>query len=71
MQCHSPSVSIPYRRLNFDTVDDLTLFIGVVIRVPLHDGKHKRVFLYLAAVHVPYVNANIRTLAKIDQALIF
>jgi hypothetical protein len=36
MQCHSPSVSIPYRPLNYDTINVVDVHEGIrVQRVPV------------------------------------
>jgi hypothetical protein len=50
------------------TVDYLTMLSGALVRVPLPDGKLQHVYVYSASVRVPYVNANLRTQAKIEHA---
>jgi hypothetical protein len=43
-----------------DTIDNLTMFNGVAVRIPLPEGKYHLVDVYAASVHVPYVTANLR-----------
>jgi hypothetical protein len=53
------------------TVDDLTLLTGAPARVFLLLGeKHQHVYVYSAYVPFPYVNANLRTPAKVEQAVV-
>jgi 8-oxo-dGTP pyrophosphatase MutT (NUDIX family) len=49
------------------TVDDLTLLSGNHVRVPLPVGQHQLVYVFSAWVHVPYVNVNLRTPAKVEH----
>jgi hypothetical protein len=43
---------------------------GNPVRVPLHDaGEHQLVHVFSASVHVPYVTANFRTPAKVEQVV--
>jgi hypothetical protein len=41
---------------------------GNPIRVPLHVGEHLLVLIFSASNLVPYVTANFRTPAKVEQA---
>jgi 8-oxo-dGTP pyrophosphatase MutT (NUDIX family) len=53
------------------TVDDLTLFNGGAhVRLSLHGDKLSQMYVYSAFVHVPYANANLRTLAKVEEVVI-
>jgi ADP-ribose pyrophosphatase YjhB (NUDIX family) len=50
-------------------VDDLALLSGIHVRVPLPSSQHQLVYIFLASVHVPYVIANLRTPAKVEQVV--
>jgi hypothetical protein len=51
------------------TVDDLTLLSSNHVRaVPLRAGKHEVVYDFAASVPVRYVNTNLRTPTKVEQA---
>jgi 8-oxo-dGTP pyrophosphatase MutT (NUDIX family) len=52
------------------TVNDLTLLSINYVRVPLLAEKHELVYVFAAYVPVPYVTDNLRTLAKVEQAVI-
>jgi hypothetical protein len=52
------------------TVDDHTMLSGNHVWVPLPDGHHHLVYIYLASVIVPYVTANLRTPIKVEHAVI-
>jgi 8-oxo-dGTP pyrophosphatase MutT (NUDIX family) len=49
------------------TVDDFTLLSNNHVQVPLHDGKRHLVGVFSAHAPEPYVPANLRTLAKVEQ----
>jgi hypothetical protein len=51
------------------TVFDLTMLSGASFRVPLGGGKYQLVYVYSAFVDVPYINADLRTPAKVEQAV--
>jgi hypothetical protein len=51
------------------TVDDLTLLSSNLVRVPLLVGKHQLVYVFASSVPVPYVTPNLRTPAKVEQAV--
>jgi hypothetical protein len=51
------------------TVDDLTLLSVNPVRVPLHVGRYQLVHVVSVFVNVPYVIANLRTLAKVEHAV--
>jgi hypothetical protein len=38
--------------------------------VPLPAGQHQLVYVFSPSVHVPYVNDNLRTPAKVEKALL-
>jgi 8-oxo-dGTP pyrophosphatase MutT (NUDIX family) len=50
------------------TPDDLTLLSDAHVRVALH-VRQQLVYVYSASVHVPYVTAHLRTLARLEQAV--
>jgi 8-oxo-dGTP pyrophosphatase MutT (NUDIX family) len=52
-----------------DTIVNLTMFNNVAVRIPLPEGKYHLVYVHAASVHVPYVTANLRLPAKVEQAL--
>jgi hypothetical protein len=52
------------------TVDDLTFLSGAHFRIPLSGNQLHHVCVYAGSVHVPYVIANFRTLAKVEQAVV-
>jgi hypothetical protein len=52
------------------TVENLTLLTDVAFRVPLPDVKLQHVYVYSTSVHIPYLNANRRTLAKVKHVVI-
>jgi hypothetical protein len=52
------------------TVNDLTVLSGNHVRVPLLAEHYKLVHVFLAHVYVLYMNANLRTPAKVEQAVI-
>jgi ADP-ribose pyrophosphatase YjhB (NUDIX family) len=51
------------------TVDDLTWLSGNHIRVSLPASQHQLVHVFLASVHIPYAAADLRTPAKVEQAV--
>jgi 8-oxo-dGTP pyrophosphatase MutT (NUDIX family) len=51
------------------TVDNLTLLSGKLVRMPLPAREYHPVYVFSLSVHVPYVNANMRTPAKVKQAV--
>jgi hypothetical protein len=51
------------------TVGYVALLNGNHVRVPLHAGNYRFVYEFLASVHVPCVIANMRTPAKVEQAV--
>jgi 8-oxo-dGTP pyrophosphatase MutT (NUDIX family) len=51
-------------------VQDLTMLSSADVRVPFLEGKYQLFYVYAESVHVPYVNANLRTRAKVEQAVI-
>jgi hypothetical protein len=52
------------------TVDDCALLSGDVLRVPLLEGNNHLIYVYAAFAHVPKVNANLCTPAKVGQGVI-
>jgi hypothetical protein len=52
------------------TVDNFTLLSSNHVRVPLQIGRHKLVYIFAASVPVHCVTANLRTPAKVEQAVI-
>jgi hypothetical protein len=50
-------------------MNDLTMLSNNPVRVSLPSRKHKLVLVFSAALPVPFVAANIRTLAKLVQAV--
>jgi hypothetical protein len=51
------------------TVDDLTLLSGNPVRVLLPAGQHQLVYVFSAWINVPYGIADLRTPAKVEQAV--
>jgi ADP-ribose pyrophosphatase YjhB (NUDIX family) len=51
------------------TVDELTLLSGAHVRDSLPGDKLQHVYVYLAYIHVPYVNANLRTPIKVEHVV--
>jgi 8-oxo-dGTP pyrophosphatase MutT (NUDIX family) len=70
---HEAPVDVALRELIEETgltatVDDLTSSLsGNLVRVPLPAVQNKLVYVFSASVHVPYVVANLRTLAKVEH----
>jgi ADP-ribose pyrophosphatase YjhB (NUDIX family) len=51
------------------TVDNLTVLSNNLVRSPFPTSKHMLVYLFVASFQVPYVSANLRTLAKVKPRL--
>jgi hypothetical protein len=49
------------------TVDDSTMLNDAPVRVALNEGQRQLVYFFSAYVPVPYVIANLRTHAKLEQ----
>jgi 8-oxo-dGTP pyrophosphatase MutT (NUDIX family) len=43
------------------SLDDLTLLSDAPVRVALHEGQCKLVYVHSASVPIPYVTTNLRT----------
>jgi ADP-ribose pyrophosphatase YjhB (NUDIX family) len=46
---------------------DITLLSDAPVRVALHQGQRKLVYIFTASVPIPYETANLRTLAKLEH----
>jgi hypothetical protein len=52
------------------THDELALLRDAPVRVALREGQRQLVYVFSAFVPVPYVTANLRTLAKVEEVVI-
>jgi ADP-ribose pyrophosphatase YjhB (NUDIX family) len=50
------------------TVLYLTMLSGAYVRVSLHEDKRQHVYVYSVSALVPYMNARLRTPAKVEHA---
>jgi 8-oxo-dGTP pyrophosphatase MutT (NUDIX family) len=50
--------------------DDLTLLSDAPVRVALHEGQRRLVYVFSAYVPIPYVTTNIRTPAKLEHVVV-
>jgi 8-oxo-dGTP pyrophosphatase MutT (NUDIX family) len=60
-----------FEKISFTlTVDDLSMFNGADVRVPLHDGNYQLVYVFAPSVHVPYVTTSLCTPTQVDHVVI-
>jgi hypothetical protein len=51
------------------TIDNFTLLRGNPVRVPSPARQHQSVYVFSVSAHAPYVTANLRTPAKVEQVV--